>query len=128
MQKYFATRLKKYRMIFFFLLLAGLVGAVPLLSSACQPATSVVITNNTTGLEFRHLYLSGSDNNWGPDQLNGSVISAGSTYTQNNLSCGGAGVKVIVEDQSGCFLYQTVSCGESSSWTITNEAAPDCGN
>jgi len=128
MQKYFATRLKKYRVMFFFLLMVGLAGAAPLFSSACRPATSVVITNNTTALEFRHLYLSGGDNNWGPDQLNGSVISAGSTYTQNNLSCGGASVKVIVEDQNGCFLYQTVTCGESSSWTITNDAAPDCGN
>lgn len=128
MQKHFATRLKKFRVLFLFLVLVGLAGAAPLFSSACRPATSVVIINNTTGLEIRRLYLSGSDNNWGPDLLNGSVISAGSTYTQNNLTCGGTSVKVIAEDQNGCFLYQTVACGENSTWTITNDAAPDCGN
>jgi hypothetical protein len=128
MQKHFATRLKKYRVMFFFLLLVGLAGAAPLFSSACRPATSVVITNNATSLEFRHLYLASSDNNWGQDQLHGSVISAGSTYTLNNIACEGAVIKVIVEDQAGCFLYQTIACGESSNWTVTNEATPDCGN
>lgn len=128
MQKHFATRLKKYRVMFFFLLLVGLAGAAPLFSSACRPATSVVIANNATSLEFRHLYLASSDNNWGQDQLHGSVISAGSTYTLNNIACEGATIKVIAEDQAGCFLYQTIACGESSNWTVTNEATPDCGN
>jgi len=104
------------------------VAAAPLFTSACRTATSVAIVNNSSR-EFRHLYFSAVDqNNWGPDQLNGSVISPGDNYTVNAPACDGASVKVIVEDQNGCFLYQTVACGQSSSWTITNDAAPDCGN
>lgn len=124
----FAARIKNHRVLLMLVMVAAVLGSAPLFSSACRTATSVVITNNSTALEFRHLYLSSDANNWGPDQLNGSVISAGSTYTLNNMSCGGNSTRVIVEDQNGCFLYQTVACGESSAWTITNDAAPDCGN
>jgi len=128
MQEHFATRAKNYRVMIFFIVVAGVLSAAPLFSSACRPATSVVITNNATSLEFRHLYLSSSENNWGPDQLSGSVIGAGTTYTLNNIACEGATIKVIAEDQAGCFLYQIIACGESSNWTVTNDATPDCGN
>jgi hypothetical protein len=119
---------KKYRVLTLFVMIVGLLGAAPLFSSACRSATTVVITNNSSTLEFRHLYLAPDANNWGPDQLNGNVIGAGTTHTLNNMSCEGASTKIVVEDQNGCFLYQTVTCGENSSWTITNDAAPDCGN
>ena len=119
---------KKQRVLILFLMIVGLAGAAPLFSSACRPATSVVITNNSSTLEFRHLYLAADLNNWGPDQLDGNVIGVGTTYTLNNMACQGATTRIVVEDQNGCFLYQTVTCGESGSWTITNDAAPDCGN
>jgi hypothetical protein len=119
---------KKQRVLILFVMIVGLLGAAPLFSSACRSVTTVVITNNTSALEFRHLYLAPDPNNWGPDQLNGNVIGAGTTHTLNNMTCDGATTRIVVEDQNGCFLYHTVSCGENSSWTITNDAAPDCGN
>jgi hypothetical protein len=37
-------------------------------------------------------------------------------------------VKVVSEDQNGCFLYQTLDATGNASWTITSNAVPDCGN
>jgi hypothetical protein len=104
------------------------VVAIPLFSCA-QTQTATITITNSSNWEIKHLYLSPvDDDNWGPDQLNGSVISAGQTYTLNNAACNGSSVKVITEDQNGCFLYNTVACGGNASWTITNSATPDCGN
>ena len=101
----------------------------PLLSSAHVPTASITIVNNS-GREIRHVYLSPPDqNNWGSDQLSNSVISPnGGSVTISNVSCGASGVKVIAEDQEGCFSYQVVSCSESATWTITNDTSRDCGN
>lgn len=100
----------------------------PLLSQAVGLATSVTITNNSAR-EIRHLYLSATNQeNWGQDQLAPTVIASGGSYTLNDVACPGADIKVIAEDQDGCFLYQVVTCGQSSTWTITNESARDCGN
>ena len=102
----------------------------PLLSNAhVSPSTSVTIVNNS-GREIRHVYFSPPDqNNWGSDQLGSSVISPnGGSVTLGNVSCSGATIKVIAEDQEGCFSYQVVSCSESASWTITNDTTRDCGN
>ena len=109
---------------------ASIMVCAPLLSNAhVSPSTSVTIVNNS-GREIRHVYFSPPDqNNWGSDQLGSSVISAnGGSVTLGNVSCGGATIKVIAEDQEGCFSYQVVSCSESASWTITNDTARDCGN
>jgi hypothetical protein len=111
-------------------ILIGILAAVPLLSGAHPPAaTSITVVNNSSR-EIRHLYLSPvNQDNWGPDQLGGSMIgSGGGSYTLSNVACSQSSIKVIAEDQNGCFLYQTVSCGGSSTWTITNDATPDCGN
>jgi len=107
----------------------GIMVYAPLLSNARVASTSIAITNNS-GREIRHLYLSAPDqNNWGSDQLVGSVISPnGGSFTISNVNCGGATIKVIAEDSEGCFSYQVVSCSESASWTITNDTARDCGN
>ena len=109
-------------------ILIGMLGAVPLLSGAHAPAaTSITIVNNSSR-QIRHLYLSPvNQDNWGPDQLGGSMIgSGGGSYTLSDVSCSQSSIKVIAEDQNGCFLYQTVACGQSSTWTITNDLAPDC--
>lgn len=109
---------------------AGIMVCAPLLSTAAHvPTTSITITNNS-GREIRHVYLSAPDqNNWGSDQLGTLVISAnGGSVTISNVSCGGASIKVIAEDQEGCFSYQVVSCSEGATWTITNDTARDCGN
>ena len=107
----------------------GIMVCAPLLSTAHVPTTSITIVNNS-GREIRHVYLSAPDqNNWGSDQLGSSVIAAnGGSFTINNVSCGGSSIKVIAEDQEGCFSYQVMSCSENASWTITNTTARDCGN
>jgi len=107
----------------------GIMVCAPLLSTAHVPTTSITIVNNS-GREIRHVYLSAPDqNNWGSDQLVNSVISPnGGSFTIGNVSCGGASIKVIAEDQDGCFAYQVVSCSEGATWTITNDTARDCGN
>ena len=92
------------------------------------PASSITIANNSS-LEIRHVYLSPTDReNWGPDQLNDSVISPGRSFTLTNVAYAQANIKVIAEDQNGCFYYQVVSCAEDATWTIASNATPDCGN
>ena len=108
---------------------AGIMVCAPLLSTAHVSTTAITIVNNSSR-EIRHVYLSAPDqNNWGSDQLGNSVISAnGGSYTLSNVSCGGASIKVIAEDQDGCFSYEVVSCSDNATWTITSSTARDCGD
>jgi len=124
--------LRKSRPVFTSLMVLGIfVGMMaygPLLSKAYAPTTAITIVNNSNR-EVRHVFLSAPDsNNWGPDQLGSSVISANGGSVTINASCNGPSIKVIAEDQEGCFVYQVVSCSENAAWTITNDAARDCGN
>ena len=107
----------------------GMMVFGPLLSKAHAPTTAITIVNNSSR-EIRHLYLSPPDqNNWGSDQLVNSVIPPnGGSFTISDANCGGASIKVIAEDQEGCFIYKVVACSESAGWTITNEDSRDCGN
>ena len=107
----------------------GIMVCAPLLSNARVPVTTSITIVNNSGREIRHVYLSAPDqNNWGSDQLVNSVISPnGGSFTIGNVSCSGS-IKVIAEDQEGCFSYQVVSCSEGATWTITNDTARDCGN
>ena len=90
--------------------------------------TSVNIVNNSTG-EIRNVYLSHVESDdWTANQLaNGTTIGAGQSYNLSNVVCDQEQVKLIGEDQDGCFLSTVVSCGSSSTWTITNDTARDCG-
>lgn len=99
----------------------------PRLSSANSQTISITVVNNSSWV-IRHIYLSApNNNNWGPDQLNETSLSPGGTVTIN-ASCSGPEIKVISEDQDGCFLSTVVSCAGDASWTITSNATPDCGN
>ena len=103
----------------------SIMSAVPMLSGA-QTQTTVNIVNNS-GLEIRHLYLSPVDNdNWGGDQLNNGVLSPGQSFALG-ISCDQSQIKIVSEDQNGCFLYNTVSCSGNSVWTITSNDVPNCG-
>ena len=122
------TQLAKSKGLPIVMILFGMVAWVPLLSSAHTPATRITIANNSSRA-IRHVYLSATnEDSWGTDQLNGQIPPGGGSFTLENVSCSGAGVKVIAEDQNGCFLYQAVACNENVTWSITNDAAPDCGN
>jgi len=106
----------------------GMMAYGPLLSKAHAPTTAITIVNNSSR-EIRHVYLSPPDqNSWGSDQLVNSVISPNGGSATINVSCSGSSIKVIAEDQDGCFLYQVVTCSESVSWTITSGTTRDCGN
>jgi hypothetical protein len=101
--------------------------SLPLLSSARSQTTSIIIVN-ASNWEIRHVYLSPTDHDdWGPNQLGESVIPPTGTFTLSDVACNQSDIKVITEDQNGCFLYQVVSCGGNAVRTITNTETPDCG-
>ena len=108
------------------LLIVGAMIAAPLLTSEASSSTSVSIVNNSSR-GIVHVYLSptGQDN-WGPDQLNNSTIAPGGSYSLNGVACSGSDIKVIAEDEDGCFMYKVVTCGQASTWTLTSETARDC--
>lgn len=105
------------------------VASVTKLSRARTLSSSITVVNNSSK-EIRHLFLSPPDsNNWSSDQLHDStIIAPNQSFTVSDVSCTEANIKVIAEDQNGCFLYQVVSCASDATWTITNDAVPDCGN
>jgi hypothetical protein len=108
------------------ILVLAAVFTAPLLSKAARFATSITITNNSSR-EIRHVYLSpANQDNWGDDQLT-SGLAGGGSVTLNNVACSGTGVKVIAEDQDGCFMYRVVSCDQTTTWTIANDTTRDCG-
>lgn len=102
------------------------MGTVLLHAAPAQNVTLTVVNNSTR--EIRFLYLSPADNdNWGVDLLNDSAISAGATRTLST-TWDQSTVKLIGEDQDGCFLSTTVNVTSNIQWTITNDASPNCGN
>ena len=109
-----------------FVLTAILVGlAAAPLSTATAPLTINVV--NDSERQIRHVYLSPANNdNWGPDQLS-EPISAGTSRTLN-VSWEQSTIKLVAEDQDGCFMYQTVETAGSLTWTINNNTARDCGD
>src|SRR2546421_6192813 len=101
--------------------------ALAALSSARTTTTSVNIVNNSNK-EIRNVYLSHVNvDDWGGNQLGDAIISPGQSFALNNVACDQQQVKVIGEDQDGCFVSTVVSCGDSATWTITNDTARDCG-
>ena len=103
------------------------LAALPLLSSARTPTTSVNIVNNSNR-EIRNVYLSHVNaDDWGANQLsNGATIAPGQSVNLT-VACDQQQVKVIGEDSDGCFVSAVVNCGDSATWTITNDTARDCG-
>ena len=95
--------------------------------SGAAPTVTITVVNNSSW-EIRHLYLSPANNdNWGPDQLNNSSISPGATR-ELNVSWDQSTVKLVGEDQDGCFLTTTVETSGSPTWTITSQSARNCGS
>jgi hypothetical protein len=96
------------------------------LSSATAPAMTISVVNNSQK-EIRHLFLAsaGSDN-WGDDQIS-EPITAG-TSRNINASWNESTVKVVVEDEDGCFLTTTLDVAGSPNWTITSSTARNCGS
>ena len=107
----------------------GIMVCAPLLSAARVSSTAITIVNNSSN-EIRHVYLSPAEtNNWGSDQLgNSGIAPGGGTATISGVNCTSSNIKVIAEDDEGCFVYQIVQCSESATWTISANSSRDCGN
>ena len=103
------------------------LAALAVLSSARTTTTSVSIVNDSSK-EIRNVYLSHVNaDDWGDNQLSNGSIAPGQSYNLSNIACDQQQVKVIGEDQDGCFASTVVTCGEAATWTITNSTARDCG-
>ena len=107
----------------------GIMVCAPLLSAARVSSTAITIVNNSSN-EIRHVYRSPPEtNNWGSDQLaNSGIAPGGGTATISGVNCTSSNIKVIAEDDEGCFVYQVVQCSESVTWTISANSSRDCGN
>jgi hypothetical protein len=104
----------------------GLVAILTPISSRTAPALSLTLVNNSSqGIQHLYLAPAGTDN-WGDDQLS-TPINPGATRSLN-LSWNEATVKLVAEDQDGCFMTTTVEAGSSAEWTITGDTARNCGN
>jgi FlaG/FlaF family flagellin (archaellin) len=118
------------RNLSFLAILIIALGALAALSNARTsrtPATAVNIVNSSNK-EIRNVYISHvSQDDWSDNQLGGAIVSSGQSFALNNVACDQEQVKVIAEDGDGCFASTVVSCGQSSTWTITNDTARDCG-
>ena len=103
------------------------LSAFAALSMARSLSTSVNIENNSSR-EIRSVYLSSVNaDDWSGNQLGTATIAAGQSFTLSNIACDQQQVKVIGEDQDGCFVSTVISCGSNGTWTITNDSARDCG-
>ena len=99
---------------------------MPSLSRAGSADTAVNIVNNS-GRDIRNVYVSHVDaDDWSNDLLD-AKISSGQSRNVTGIQCDSQQMKVIAEDQDGCFLSTVVQCGTSGSWTITNDTPRDCG-
>ena len=125
-----SDELRNSKTLFRFMMLVAVVStlaALAPLSTAATPPLTITVVNNSGG-ELSYLFLSPADNNnWGPDQLNGSSISPGTTRNLN-VSWDQSTVKLVAEDQDGGFLSTTVAATGTPVWTSTSDTTRDCGN
>jgi len=120
--------LKTRTFVRFMMLVAvmGMLVATTPFSRAAAPALAITVVNNSAQ-EIRRLYLApANSDNWGPDQLGQSPISPGASRTLN-VSWDQSTVKLVGEDQDGCFLSATIEATSDATWTITSSSARDCG-
>ena len=101
--------------------------SLPLLTRARSVSTSVNIVNSSSK-EIRNLYSSHVNaDDWSSDLLGSATIGSGQSLSVTNIACDSQQVKIIAEDQDGCFASTVVTCDQDSTWTITNDTARDCG-
>jgi hypothetical protein len=109
------------------IILCVVLFAFTALSTARTPTTSVSIENNSSRA-IVNVYLSHVNaDDWSDNQLGTATIAPGQSFSLGSVACDQQQVRVIAEDQDGCFLSTVVTCGDSGTWTITNTTARDCG-
>src|SRR6185503_3185143 len=109
------------------LMLVAALGTLSFLAppSVAAPPLAITVANNSN-VVLRRLYLAPANtDNWGPDQLGTSPISPGGSRTLN-VSWDQSTLKLVGEDQDGCFMSTTVEATSSTSWTITTSTPKDC--
>jgi len=110
------------------ILFVVLVAFICTASSLASAPTLTITVNNNSSREIRHFYLSPANNDsWGPDQLDNSPFGAG-VSRQLNVSWEQSTVKLVAEDQDGCFLQTTVEASGNPEWTIDNNTSRNCGH
>jgi hypothetical protein len=110
------------------ILFVVLVAFICTASSLASAPTLTITVNNNSSREIRHLYLApANSNSWGSDQLNNSPIGTG-VSRQLNVSWEQSSVKLVAEDQDGCFLQTTVEASGNPEWTIDNNTSRNCGS
>jgi hypothetical protein len=103
------------------------VAVGPQMLFGARPTSSINVVNNSSRT-IRNVYLSHVNaDDWGGNQLGEAQIAPGQSFTISNVSWDEQQVKVIGEDQDGCFLSGVVTAGSDSTWTITNDTTADCG-
>ena len=105
------------------------IACVPFYSNARNVATSTSVNiTNQSSRPILHVYVShvGADD-WGVNQLGDSTIATGQSFDLTINSWDQQQLKVIAEDQDGCFMSTVVTSGDSGHWTINNDTTRDCG-
>jgi hypothetical protein len=107
----------------------ALVGTMVLTTAKSSSSGKNITVRNNSQRAILHLYLAAGDpNNWSADQLNGGTIQSGASHTLSDVACSGATIRVIAEDQNGCFVYYDAACNADQTWEITDNTPRDCGD
>src|SRR2546428_14109042 len=89
------------------IILCAAIFALATFSSARMVTTSVstsITIVNSSSKEIRNVYLSHVNlDDWGANQLGDAKILPSQSFTLSNIACDQQQVKVIGEDQDGCF-------------------------
>lgn len=98
-------------------------------SSSIAPTFMGITVTNNSSRPISHLYISQINPEvWSADLIS-QPLTNGQSFTITDVSCTGNEIKVIAEDQQGCFSYAVLSCAQATtSWVVTNESPVDCGN
>lgn len=107
------------------LVLVGVSAARP---AAADRSNSEVEIINDSDWAIHQLYLSPvSEEDWGVDQLGEHVIEAnGGSFTLNRIPCNDYDVRLVDEDGDVCVVGEVPLCGDSDSWTISNDDLLAC--
>jgi hypothetical protein len=121
------TPLKTRTFVRFMMLVAviGMLVATTPLSRAGAPTLAITVVNNSNQAIHRLYLAPANTDNWGPDQLGQSPISPGASRTLN-VSWDQSTVKLVGEDQDGCFVTATIEATSGATWTIASNADRDC--
>ena len=100
--------------------------SLPLFTGARAATPSIRIVNNSNRT-IRNVYLSHVNaDDWGANQLGDAPISPGQSFTITGFTWDQQQLKVIGEDQDGCFLSSVVAYDDNVTWTITNDTPAEC--